>query len=427
MKLAIGSKIKILRKQQRICQQDICGELINRTVLSKIENEKMYPSIPQLIYISEKLKVPINYFFEEEASINKNDLSVNYSSVLQELYNDQRYGDILKIYESEYEKFRVLEDFNKYFYLGISFFETNLRKQAQKYFKKYISQYMKAFNDTKRQHLSNFVIALNYLFLVMYESTNYSKAEHYLIMAKKYLKFFSEEKSRQSYMIYNNLGILYNDSCQYEKTIKTLEVFLHENYDNCYLEFLAHMHLSLNIAYYNLGNYKKSIEHIKNSIFFYNYIGDMYAAMDSNLNLINAFRYDNNFRYALITLNEIKEKVPNLQTDFPQFLVQEMIILFNMHNYNKVLEISQNINIKKLSKITKANFNFILGHINFLNNKYALAYKQLLKCEKSFIKENYSYDLITVYNDLYTITDNEMYKNKIQDYSKIRGRKNIVV
>lgn len=343
------------------------------------------------------------------------------------MYNDSHYGDILKIYESDYEKFKAIEDFNKYFYLGISFFETNLRKQAQKSLKKYISQYTKTTNDMKKQHLSNFIITLNYLFLIMYESMNYSKAEHYLIMAKKYSEFFNEERSKQSYMIYNNLGVLYNDSCQYEKTIKTLEVFLNENYDNCYLEFLAHMHLSLNIAYYNLGDYKKSIEHIKNSIFFYNYIGDMYAAMDCNLNLINSFRYDNNFRYALFTLNEFKEKVPNLQTEFPHFLVQEMIILFNTHNYNKVLEISQTINIKKLSKITKANFNFILGHINFLNNKYALAYKQLLKCEKSFIKENYSYDLITVYNDLYTITDNEMYKNKADDYSKIRGRKNIVI
>lgn len=66
MKLAIGSKIKILRKQRKISQQDLCGELINRTVLSKIENEKMYPSIPQLIFISKKLKIPISFFLKKK-------------------------------------------------------------------------------------------------------------------------------------------------------------------------------------------------------------------------------------------------------------------------------------------------------------------------------------------------------------------------
>jgi len=435
MKLDIGSKIKTLREQQKICQQDLCGELINRTTLSKIENEKMYPSIPQLMYISKKLNTPLSFFLEEVASANKIKIcsncsvptSLSDSSLLNGWYNKKRYGDILKLYELEFDRFKTFEDFNKYFYLGMSSFNSNLIKQAQKPLKKYINQYTKANDDIQQQNLLYFVVALNHLFIIMHQGSNYLKAEHYLVMAKKHLLAFNEKDSKYTFVIHSNLGILYNNSNQYEKAIKVLENFLLEIPSKHYLDFLAHIHLSLNIAYYNIGKYKKSIEHIKKAIFFYDYVGDSYAALDSTLNLINAFRYDNNFKYALNALDEFKDKAPSYGIDFPHFIVQEMILFFNIKNYNKVLEISKRVSLNKLNKYTKANFNFIMGHINFIEHNYALAYKQLLICEKIFIKENFSYDLVVLYNDLYLITEDEIYKNKSEEYSQIRGRKNIIV
>jgi len=435
MELAIGSKIKALREQQKICQQDLCGELINRTTLSKIENDKMYPSIPQLIYLSKKFNVPPSMFLEEELYLNKNihysehpsNISPSESPILCEWYNNNCYGNILKLYELEYDKFKALNDFNKFFYLGMSFFKSNLNKQAQKSLKKYINQYTEAPNDMQQQNLYNFIIALNHLFALMYQGMNYSKAEHYLVMAKKYLLLFNERECRYNFVIHSNLATLYNDSNQYRKTIKVLENFLCENFTKCYIEFVAQIHLSLNIAYYNVSEYKKSIDHIKKAIFFYHYIGDTYNALNSNLNLINAFRYDSNFNCAVNALEEFKDKAPNYEVDFPHFLVQEMILLFNMENFDEAIQVSKNISLNKLSKISKANFNFILGHINFLNNNYAVAYKQLLICVKPFIKENYSCDLAVLYNDLFIITKDETYKNKAEEYAQIRGRKNIIV
>jgi len=433
--LAIGNKIKALRESQKICQQDLCGELINRTTLSKIENEKMYPSIPQLIYISKKLNMPISFFLEEESSTNKIKIcancsiptSISDSSLLNDWYNKKRYSDILKLYELEFDKFKTLEDFNKYFYLGMSLFNSGLSKPAQKPLKKYINQYTKTSTSIQHENISCFTIALNHLFAIMYQSMNYLKAEHYLVMAKKHLQTFNEKEARYNFIIHCNLGILYNTSNQYEKTIKVLENFLSENSTRKYLEFIAQTHLLLNIAYYNVGEYKKSIDHIKKAIFFYDYVGDKLNAINSNLNLINAYRYDNNFNYALKTLDEFKDKTPNYEASFPHFLVQEMILFFNMKIYNKTLEISRMVTLGKLNKVSKSNFNFIMGHINFIELNYALAYKQLLICEKIFLKENFSYDLVVLYNDLYLITEDEIYKNKSEECSQIRGRKNIIV
>ncbi|MGH2331961.1 helix-turn-helix domain-containing protein [Thermoanaerobacter mathranii] len=38
---------------------------MNRVVLSRIENGKSLPSLEQLIYIAEKLEVPVGYFFSD--------------------------------------------------------------------------------------------------------------------------------------------------------------------------------------------------------------------------------------------------------------------------------------------------------------------------------------------------------------------------
>lgn len=185
--------------------------------------------------------------------------------------------------------------------------------------------------------------------------------------------------------------------------------------------------MSLNIAYYNIGDYEKAIDHVKKAIFLYDYTEDSFIALDCTLNYINALRYGKKFKEACDVLAEFKNKVPNYEKDFHHFLIQEMILNFNTMNYIDALELTKKVNINKLSKITKANFNFILGHINFINNNYSLAQKQLLISEKTFVKENYSYDLAVIYNDLYKITENDVYRNKCEEYQKIRGRKNIVV
>lgn len=126
MQLNIGSKIKALRQQHNICQQDLCGEMLNRVILSKIENNKMYPSISQLEHISMKLNIPINYFFTETNFVLTSDKAIippNEISILQEWYDNKLYGHIIKLEEMQPEQFNAIEDFNKYFFLGCSFYK----------------------------------------------------------------------------------------------------------------------------------------------------------------------------------------------------------------------------------------------------------------------------------------------------------------
>ncbi len=68
------------------------------------------------------------------------------------------------------------------------------------------------------------------------------------------------------------------------------------------------MHMSLNIAYYNTGNYGLSKEHLDKAKIFYDYTGDIETFGLCDLNLINIYRYNNEFDKAFEVLNISKER-----------------------------------------------------------------------------------------------------------------------
>ena len=61
----IGEKIRELRLKKGLTQRELAGDKITRYMLSLIESGNASPSIQTLIYICERLKTPIAYFFSE--------------------------------------------------------------------------------------------------------------------------------------------------------------------------------------------------------------------------------------------------------------------------------------------------------------------------------------------------------------------------
>ncbi len=64
--MKIGQKIKELRSAKMMTQQELAGEHITRNMLSRIENGCALPSIPTLIYVSERLGVPAGFLLVGE-------------------------------------------------------------------------------------------------------------------------------------------------------------------------------------------------------------------------------------------------------------------------------------------------------------------------------------------------------------------------
>ena len=69
--MEIGEKIKSIRLSKRMTQSELAGDQITRNMLSLIENGSALPSLPTIMYLSERLGVPAGMFLarEDEESV----------------------------------------------------------------------------------------------------------------------------------------------------------------------------------------------------------------------------------------------------------------------------------------------------------------------------------------------------------------------
>jgi len=67
--MTIGEKLRELRLSQKITQAELCGNIITRNMLSRIENGAALPSLPTLQYLSAKLGVSAGYFLDDAEEV----------------------------------------------------------------------------------------------------------------------------------------------------------------------------------------------------------------------------------------------------------------------------------------------------------------------------------------------------------------------
>ena len=424
MKLSIGSKIKDFRLKLNISQNELCGNFISRPILSKIENNKMLPSIPQLEYIADRLNVPIAYFFIDEdynQFIEKD--SVISLDMIDEMFNKKDYYSIIKLVE--FKDIAINKsNFIIYYYTGMSYFNLKMNKDSIKFLTKYINIFIKSTDKIKKEQVINFAIASNTLFKITLKSKNLQKCKAYLLGAKKYLYLYNKNISFINFVINSNLAFVYNEINDFESTIELLEFFLNSNKTLIYMDIIPDLHLSLNIAYYNTGRYDKAIEHIKKSIFFYSYMGNNYKEQTCYLNYTNALRYKGSLNEALDLIDRCLINY-GLNELYSRFITQKAIIYFNAGHFDSCLNTFKNIKLSELVPQSKNNYYFMKGHIEFLNKNYDNALKYLLKCERYFIDQHYYRDLIYLYEDLFHITKDGLFKKRVSDNKNLIGRRNI--
>ncbi len=96
----LGDRIKNRRKELKLTQAALCGEYITRNMLSRIENGSAHPSMDTLIYISEQLKLPVEYFVskdEQSAALYKR---LEVISKIRSLFESEQYRKCVDLCES---------------------------------------------------------------------------------------------------------------------------------------------------------------------------------------------------------------------------------------------------------------------------------------------------------------------------------------
>lgn len=422
----IGDRIKHLRKEKGIRQQDLACKGLTRTVLSKIETNKMLPSLLQLEYICEKLNVTSDYLLGKENNSNFYNMKYHnkYSSYLLNMYNEHKFLEIIELYEKHSNKFS--KNMYDYYYIAKSYFQLDMISQALEMFNKFIDYYQKFSNDAKYKYVEHYAESLNIISWSYNKKYKRSKAIHCLYLARDELIKYDKLQTRISFIIHNNIGSICYLHGKYDETINILEDFLQKNNDHGYIYSLACMHLSLNLAYYAKGDYEKAIYNIKKAILLFDYAEKSIDSHECYINYVNSLRFLNQFDDALSLLSKFKNKYLGSSKIEGIYLILEMITYFNTGNYKKVVELSKNIKITNLRLGSRMDYFFIMGHIEFLNNNFHKSKKYFKRCESYFLRNNYLKDLNLMYDDLKLINkDEDYYYSKYVDTNKTHYKKNI--
>lgn len=420
--ILLGNKIKQLRLDRNLTQSDVCNEILNRSILSKIENGKSYPSIPQLQHLAKIFNVPIVSFFDNNTlSTTKgtpSDLGSDFD--IERFFKENDFFRIVKYVEYNKKSFIDILDGNKYFYYGMSLFNIERHMDALKPLKRYLNFFKTSEDEFKEKNATKIIECLNALGRIVLINNNNEKAIKYLLLAKNYIYKYNLINTKSSAIIHCNLGSIYYRNLKYKETITLLGEFLKDPDEPVYVDVFASMNLAIAISYYNIDEPEKAISYLKKCINLSEYHGNIYKSYTLYCTYSSFLVHANRFEESLKLISDSKKLYIHDSITYNNLLTQELLTYFHSKNYDKCLEVCKEITLNKLTKAGKIDYYFIKG---WITEDIDL----LKRCENYFINKFYFKDLIALYKKLYELTKDITYINKISEYKDRPYSNNILI
>ena len=397
----LGNKLKFSRKKLKLIQKDLTCEIINRSSLSKIENNLLTPSVLQLCHLAKQLNASIDYLLDDNIPIIC-DLQINKNKTfIEKLYSNHSFLDIIEGFKPQ--------DFTSTYYIGMSYYKLDLKIDAELLLSKCELLFASLSESDKLYNISNLCIAINSLRKIKVTSIEDSSNLEYLKRALSYVDLYNQHKCEINFILNNNIGVYYIHNKKYESTINNFESFFNANFDFISTKIMPYMYLNISIAYFAVKTYDKSIDYIYKSIFFFNLIGDKVQAGECYLNLFNCYLYKNDMDKCRQVMEMLCEYRSYIELN-DRLKVLELTLLYNLNDIESILEKKKSINYMILKTSTKADYNFILARVNFINKNYNTSLSHYNKCISYLNKKNKFLDLSIAYSDLFTITDDCKYE-----------------
>ncbi|MCA1322357.1 helix-turn-helix transcriptional regulator [Bacillus tianshenii] len=118
----IGEEIKRLRKKRLLSQKELADGICCQTTISSIESGRAYPSVDTLYYLSLRLNVTMDYFFQPSARLNEAYITETMSKIehiliqkdYTELYEITNFERILRVKRNLGGKFNQFIDWHYY-------------------------------------------------------------------------------------------------------------------------------------------------------------------------------------------------------------------------------------------------------------------------------------------------------------------------
>ena len=98
----LSEKLRLKRKELGLSQQSLAEGICEQSQISKIERGHFMPSADLLFKLSQRLEVPLDYFFNEQIEV-RSSLS-NFKHLSEHLLDDRNYDDLEYLYDIEIGK-----------------------------------------------------------------------------------------------------------------------------------------------------------------------------------------------------------------------------------------------------------------------------------------------------------------------------------
>ena len=139
----LSEKFRTKRKELGLSQQTLAEGICEQSQISKIERGRFIPSADLLFKLSQRLEVPLDYFFNEQIEVKSN-LS-NFKNLSSRLLEDRNYKDLEYLYKIELERnnFLTLEDkmYLEWIKAIIDFYQYDHKYEAISIWKIYYQKY----------------------------------------------------------------------------------------------------------------------------------------------------------------------------------------------------------------------------------------------------------------------------------------------
>ena len=208
----LSEKLRLKRKELGFSQQALANGICEQSQISKIERGSFMPSADLLFKLSQRLEVPLDYFFNEQIEVKSNLSDFKYLST--RLLDDRNYESLEYLYKLETKKNSFLSSddtmYLEWIKAIIDFYKNNKKNEAianlESILKKLSSEnlvYLKVLNTLsnfyslvgrEQEYEANYILLRelydtknldNQEFLFGYIRVRYNYA-HYLASSEKY-------------------------------------------------------------------------------------------------------------------------------------------------------------------------------------------------------------------------------------------------
>ncbi|KAF0823712.1 helix-turn-helix domain-containing protein [Cytobacillus firmus] len=245
---AIGKKIKELRKAAGFSQKDLAKDICTQAQISKIEKGDVLPLASTLYFISQRLGVDINYFFEH-GTTPRLDYVQEVNNQLRIARRNLDYPLIKEIVKSE-EK-NPLFTSNKKNFQNLLWHKGIYKYHVDHQLEQALSFIDRAINLTFEKVWSEREIEiLNSKGILLYEAGRYTEALDIYLQAMNHLEgiLYLNDETVRSRLLYN-MAKTYTDLKDYDRSTR----HCHEAIESCLekdqLFLLGHLHYHIGFNY----------------------------------------------------------------------------------------------------------------------------------------------------------------------------------